>query len=243
MLDDLLGIAVPSGKKPGWNKAWWGRGIIALVTIASGLAGIYYVFLMMIQIGDASLRKEDTTLNLIALGVGMLAVMLIPPMLTRTMLWHLIVKRIASQANRPHTPASAKRTGKSIPPAHELSPEELENEIAWILQTLSKTGRAELTGGQGDEGIDIKLFDQAGMLKTIVQVKRLRPDAYCKPTHLRDLDSCRRRLGVSKALLATTGRFSQKTTEDAATWNINLWDGAKIEEYRKKAYTLADSSK
>lgn len=220
MIEDIFIIIIPKRKKAGWKQAKW-----AILLIIASAALVIPITLEAEKLGI----KGWGILGIIAAGL------LIPPLITRVTLWHLFVKQLAKRGNTPKRPKAT----QAMKPAHELTPEQLENEIAWTLETVSPNLRAELTGGIGDDGIDAKLYDQSGMLRIIVQVKRLRPDTYCKPTHLRDLDSCRRRLGVAKALLATSGKFSRKTQSQAQEWKITLWDGEMIERRREEAYSKA----
>lgn len=226
MLDLILDkLIIPNYKKPGWKQAKWTMAVIALPAIIP----IIGIFSLLFSINPNNPIEKQGTPAI----VWLLAVFILPFMM-RLVLWHLFIKRLAKDSNRPQRPKQPK-DGQIIP-AHQLSPSALENEIAWVFETLRPAFKAEITGGIGDEGIDVRMYDATGMLKGIIQVKRLQPDAFCKPTHLRDLDSCRRRLGVESALLATTGKFSQKTRKQAEEWRLSLWDGAIVEEYRQRAY-------
>lgn len=230
MLEDMLILILPNYKKPGWKQAQWTR-LILILLIFIPIAGL--INLLFRINWQQPLEQYNTE------GIFWVSTIFLVPLIGRISLWHIVIKKIATQSSRPQRP---KKTGASTP-AHQLSPAQLENEIGWMLETLGKENRVELTGKAGDQGIDIKIYNNEGMLRTIVQVKRLSPNAYCKPAHLRDLDSCRRRLGVSNALLATTGKFSSETRRHAQEWDIHLWDGTAIEEQRKKAYAKTETPK
>ncbi|MCC6976539.1 MAG: restriction endonuclease [Anaerolineae bacterium] len=123
-----------------------------------------------------------------------------------------------------------------LEPAHTLSPAEFENEVALVLEQIYPV-KAKRTGGMGDGGIDIELYDlETHTRRVIVQCKRYLPNRAVPPSEVRDLDSCRRRTGVRQALLVTTGRFSEQTQRDAKSWGIDLMDGTKFEEARTSAY-------
>lgn len=225
MIEDLLDLILPNYKRPGWKQAKWTIIPLLLTVAIPGFA----ILSLLLSIGPDNPFESITTP-----AIALFASVFVFPLTTRLIFWQLFVRRLAQNSNRPQKPRQP-QDGETIP-AHQLSPSGLENEIAWIFETLNPSHRAEITGGIGDEGIDIKVYDKTGMLKGIVQVKRLQPGAFCKPTHLRNLDSCRRRLGVANALLATTGTFSTKTRDQAKAWNISLWDGEKLGEYRQRAY-------
>jgi len=131
--------------------------------------------------------------------------------------------------------ASAPATPRP-PSLISLTPKEFEHEIAFILRTLRPGYRIEVTGGAGDGGIDLTIYDPYGILLGIVQAKRYSPERYVSPSALRDLDSCRRRLGVRHALLVTTATFSQETWDAARAWDIALWDGEQLAHQRQVAY-------
>lgn len=230
MLENLLILILPNYRKPGWKQAKWTI-LVFMVVVFVPIAGIVNLLLTI----NWTPPFNQYLPAFLGWGAALFGLLLIG----RVSLWHILIKKIAAQSSRPQRP---KKTGTATP-AHQLTPSQLENEIGWILETLGKQSRVELTGKAGDQGIDIKIYDSEGMLRTIVQVKRLSPNAYCKPAHLRDLDSCRRRLGVGNALLATTGKFSSESRRHAQEWDIHLWDGTAIEEQRKKAYAKTETPK
>jgi restriction endonuclease Mrr len=115
-----------------------------------------------------------------------------------------------------------------------LSPSDFEKEVGWVFARLFPV-KPQLVGGIGDGGIDLNLYDTSGTLVGIVQAKRYGANKTLKPSFLRELDSCKRRLGVRRAFLVTTAQFSAETRQQAKDMGIDLVDGKLFEEWRAKA--------
>ncbi len=134
-------------------------------------------------------------------------------------------------------PSTIARQGKHIP-AVTLSSAEFEQEVAWVFGTLFKL-QAEVVGRANDGGIDVKLYDSGGTLVGIIQAKRYDEKKTLNPSFLRELDSCKRRMGVAHAYLVTTARFSADLRRQAEEMHIDLVDGSTFEEWRQQAYARA----
>lgn len=119
-----------------------------------------------------------------------------------------------------------------------LSPHEFEQEVAWVFSRLFGL-KAEVVGKSNDGGIDVKLYDATGTLVAIIQAKRYDENKALNPGFLRELDSCKRRLGVPRAYLVTTARFSADVRQQAQEMHIDLVDGRLFEEWRQNAYASA----
>jgi hypothetical protein len=127
--------------------------------------------------------------------------------------------------------------------ASKLSPKEFEREVARVFELLYPVPiNAEVLGGAGDGGIDIKLYDKTGTLLGIIQAKKHDEQKALSPSFLRDLDSCKRRLGVRRAFLVTTARFSVDTSQQAKAMGIDLVDGTTFEKMQKLADAKVQSS-
>jgi restriction endonuclease Mrr len=108
-----------------------------------------------------------------------------------------------------------------------MSATEFEQQVAWLLNALTPY-RAEVVGGAGDGGIDIKIFAEKNRLIGIVQCKRYKPDKPLAPMHIRSLAGVKARVGVNVAYLATTSYFTEETRKEAKELGIKLLDGDKI---------------
>lgn len=129
---------------------------------------------------------------------------------------------------------------------YDNDPKEFEHLVARVFEKLCTAGgkpvKAQVVGGAGDQGIDIKLWDSSNMLVGIVQVKRYNPNKTLDPNHLRAFDSVRRRTGVRKAYLVTTARFGAATIAEARDIKINLIDGQLFKQLLNKANTSGSPS-
>jgi len=125
--------------------------------------------------------------------------------------------------------------GPKIPSA-SLSPAQFEQEVAWVFGHRFGL-RSEVVGKANDGGIDVKLYDSAGTLVGIIQAKRYDEHKALNPGFLRELDSCKRRMGVANAYLVTTARFSVAVCQQSQEMGINLVDGQLFESWRQSAYT------
>lgn len=170
---------------------------------------------------QSSVITVPAELSLLLLGIGLLAVVV-----------GLVLLVVESRRR----PASTFAFRPQVP-AYQLTPTEFEHEIARLI-TLTTPYRAEAVGRAGDRGVDVKVY-KGRQLIGIVQCKRFAPDKALAPLYVRELDTIKRRHGVSVAYLATTARFSSDTRQLARQLGINLIDGAAIEAMRAKAATAA----
>ncbi len=134
-------------------------------------------------------------------------------------------------------PSAIARQGKRVP-AVTLSSSEFEQEVAWVFGSLFGL-QAEVVGKSNDGGIDVKLYDPGGTLVAIIQAKRYDEKKALSPSFLRELDSCKRRMGVARAYLVTTAHFSPLMRQQAQEMHIDLVDGSTFEEWRQQAYARA----
>jgi len=211
------------------------RMLVPLTIIPAG-----YITAFILQKIPESVHLSTSTWLFLIFGIFICIIILF----SLTLLWlnWLIVgrtvKRYSFNSNVPQALRLNSLEAQSKP-AYELSPSELEHEVAWLFERLwemkGNKVRTEVFGSAGDGGIDIKVFDDTGTLIAIVQVKRFKPDIMVAPIYLRDLDSVKRRLGVRSAYLVTTGKFSQETQNLADQWNIKLIDGDQLAYLRIQA--------
>lgn len=126
-----------------------------------------------------------------------------------------------------------KKLRPNLPTIHsaDLTPDEFEEATAQIF-AWKYSKHAEVMGGAGDGGIDVKLMDGYNRLWGIIQCKRYQPDKSLSPMYLRDLDSVKRRFKVDNVWLVTTASFSSAVRHDAKSWGILLVDGTEFERLR-----------
>jgi hypothetical protein len=111
---------------------------------------------------------------------------------------------------------------------------EFEYEVADIIERVSGK-RAEVVGGSGDKGVDIKVFDERGKLVGIAQCKRLGAGKIVYPAYIRDLNTVKHYHQVNIAYLVSTGRFSDESRQLAKELGIRLIDGHDLNKLRKRA--------
>ena len=143
---------------------------------------------------------------------------------------------LPNRAPRSVSSAISRRRGRVSCTA--MTAAEFEQEVAWVFGTLFKL-QAEVVGRSKDGGIDVKLYDSGGTLAGIIQAKRYDEKKALSPSFLRELDSCKRRMGVARAYLVTTAHFSPSFRQQAQEMQIDLLDGATFEEWRNRAYAVA----
>jgi HJR/Mrr/RecB family endonuclease len=123
--------------------------------------------------------------------------------------------------------------GKTLMPVAALTPSEFEFEVAWVFEQLMGV-QCKVVGGAGDGGVDIRVY-KAGRYVGIVQCKKYALDRAVSPMHIRDLESCKRREGVQRAIMVTTSRFSDNVVGEARSNGLDLIDGSRYEEMRQRA--------
>ncbi len=118
--------------------------------------------------------------------------------------------------------------------SEDLTPKGFEKEVAALINRL--TGhQTVVTGGGGDGGIDIKVYNQQKRLIGIVQCKRFAANKALPPAYIRDLNTAKHYNHVNIAYLVTTGRFTQKSVKLAKELGIRLIDGAELKRMKRKA--------
>jgi MFS family permease len=225
----FMGLMFPRYRRSRWRQFRWTRYALVAAYIAPMLGGwlFYFLILRLYQTPVGWLVGIFLPLlGGLACGVG-----------ARFLLWHFVVKKQETRPIQVHTPTRAKKN-ITYPSSYQLSPDDFENEVAWVFEQLYPV-QARITGGAGDGGVDVVFYDRQGQMVGIAQCKRYRPGKLLAPTHLRDLDSVRLRSGAAKAYLITTARFSQASFAQAQAWSIHLIDGAEFERLRTEAYRRA----
>jgi hypothetical protein len=210
--------------------------IIASLSIAVALIASYFVY------QPGFFIKVPPTI------VVLVSPLLIGYFLLRLIILRSVKRELVGDQDQERTRYSRKTTSQrslqfDLSPVAELhadSPESFEHRVAKVFEVLFHVGgkptRAEVVGGSGDKGIDVKLWDNTGMLVAIVQCKRFNPNSTLNPRYLRELDSARKRLGVRKAYLVTTARFGFATRREADELKIDLVDGDTFEKMAAKAF-------
>ncbi|MAU08219.1 MAG: hypothetical protein CL607_00235 [Anaerolineaceae bacterium] len=118
-------------------------------------------------------------------------------------------------------------------PHKKQTPTEFEHEVAGLIHHISGK-RAEVVGGAGDGGIDIKVFSKKNRLVGVVQCKMYSPNRTVNPSAIRDLNTVRHYNHVNIAYLVTTGRFSNTSYELAKELGIQLIDGESLNHIRHR---------
>lgn len=107
--------------------------------------------------------------------------------------------------------------------AYALSPDAFEERVKLLLEDLGWE-RVQRSGGSGDRGVDLwGVFNGAHY---IVQCKRYK--GRVAPDKVRELVGTLHIQQADRALLVTTGYFSQQGYEEAQRYPIELWDGAEL---------------
>jgi restriction system protein len=112
----------------------------------------------------------------------------------------------------------------------EGTPEFLERTALKLLETMGY-GRAEHTGGRGDEGIDgVLRADRLGLERVCMQAKRRRQDLKVTPDEIRSFIGALAKRNAMKGVLVTTSGFTKEGEEAAreAPRPLELIDGKKL---------------
>ena len=125
----------------------------------------------------------------------------------------------------PHedAPAPAAR-----PRGFAADPREFELQVAQALQARGLS--VEVTGGAGDEGVDIIARDPAPVTggTYLVQCKRYAPDRKVGVAEVRELYGALQEKRASKGILATTASFTTPAIRFAEDKPLELLDGAQL---------------
>lgn len=108
-----------------------------------------------------------------------------------------------------------------------------ECEVADIIE-METNYIAEVVGGSGDGGVDIRVCDQTGRLVGIVQCKEYSPNQALAPIYIRELKAVKDFHGVQIAYLVTTARFSADSRKVAKEYGVRLMDGETYKTLKKK---------
>lgn len=236
---------LPDYRRRGWNRIRWTKALF----LCMALLGIATPFALAKIPALQSVFDERPWVNTV-FTIGTLFVSAaLYCLLLRVTLWRWVTARerksMASIKELTASPSAWQETqtprSKKAEPqpgkltrAVNLSPSDFEEEVAWVFARLFSL-KPQRVGGKGDGGIDINLYNDRGTLVGIVQAKRYGANKTLNPSFLRELDSCKRRLGVRRAFLVTTAQFSAETRQQAKNMGIDLVDGRLFEEWRAKA--------
>ena len=113
------------------------------------------------------------------------------------------------------------------------TPEEFEERVAWLI--TQQTGyQTKVTGGAGDRGADVKVYDANRKLVGIVQCKRYHPRRAVPPTYIQQMVGIRETFKVNIVYLATTSYFTEESHKLAKRLNVRLIDGRDLKHITKK---------
>ena len=131
--------------------------------------------------------------------------------------------QLAPVAPHEDAPAPAAR-----PRGFAADPREFELQVAQALQARGLS--VEVTGGAGDEGVDIIARDPAPVTggTYLVQCKRYAPDRKVGVAEVRELYGALQEKRASKGILATTASFSTPAIRFAEDKPLELLDGAQL---------------
>ena len=148
--------------------------------------------------------------------------------------------QLAPVAPHEDAPAPAAR-----PRGFAADPREFELQVAHALQARGLS--VEVTGGAGDEGVDIIARDPTPVTggTYLVQCKRYAPDRKVGVAEVRELYGALQEKRASKGILATTASFTTPAVRFAEDKPLELLDGAQLAAFigaRAPAPSAAPSS-
>ena len=125
----------------------------------------------------------------------------------------------------PHEDASAPA---ARPRGFAADPREFELQVAQALQARGLS--VQVTGGAGDEGVDIIARDPTPVTggTYLVQCKRYAPDRKVGVAEVRELYGALQEKRASKGILATTASFTTPAVRFAEDKPLELLDGAQL---------------
>ncbi len=131
--------------------------------------------------------------------------------------------QLAPVAPHEDAPAPAAR-----PRGFAADPREFELQVAQALQSRGLS--VEVTGGAGDEGVDIIARDPTPVTggTYLVQCKRYAPDRKVGVAEVRELYGALQEKRASKGILATTASFTTPAVRFAEDKPLELLDGAQL---------------
>jgi hypothetical protein len=242
-------MLIPDYRRRGWNRARWTKPLFGI----AGLLALATPFALARIPATQSLYDGRNASSALWIFGTIFVTWIGYSLLLRIAIWRWITAREAKQMASLMELSTSKTAWQDDPnqpqqqqkgqlvPAARLTPTQFEREVAWVFSQLMPV-KPQLVGGAGDGGIDIKLYADTGTLVGIVQAKRFNERQALNPSFLRDLDSCKRRLGVRRAFLVTTARYSPAVCEQAKEMGIDLVDGPLFEKWRKQAHEKAQST-
>ena len=132
--------------------------------------------------------------------------------------------QLAPVAPHEDAPAPAARPRRGF----AADPREFEMQVAQALQARGLS--VQVTGGAGDEGVDIIARDPAPVTggTYLVQCKRYAPDRKVGVAEVRELYGALQEKRASKGILATTASFTTPAIRFAEDKPLELLDGAQL---------------
>jgi hypothetical protein len=119
-------------------------------------------------------------------------------------------------------------------PQLKASPQGLEAETAWLIQTTTgKTARLCEVGPEKGL-VDIEILDNGGRVRGIVQCVPLTLAYSFTPGNVQALHQFRRSRGIKSAYLVTPGHFEYAVLLEAKKLKIKLIDGAALHRLRQR---------
>ena len=109
-------------------------------------------------------------------------------------------------------------------------PYDFEQQVAQMLRGRGLT--AEVTGGTGDEGVDIIAYDNTPVTggMSLIQCKRYSPDKKVGVAEVRELYGTMQEKQSAKGVLVTSSTFTAGALKFAEGKSIELIDGARLSE-------------
>lgn len=110
-----------------------------------------------------------------------------------------------------------------------MSPKDFEKIIAEIYSSKGMT--TKVVGGSNDDGIDVKILDQAGRLLAVAQCKKYAIENKVGSSEIREFVGAYEYSGARTGLFFTTSSFSSPAMAFASHFDwLELYDGQKLIE-------------
>lgn len=131
---------------------------------------------------------------------------------------------------RPYSRLPQMRARKFLRP--NMTPDDFEEAVA---ERMRLDGwDAEVMGGSGDGGIDVKAINRDGQT-AIVQCKYYGPNSTVTPAQVRELAGSWAISGANIASMVTTGYLSSQARDEARSAGIEVIDGDNIRSWFQSA--------
>lgn len=229
------GIFDPDYRRKGWNKSGFApkNSTMSISQLALGVAGlVFFAQYFFPETRKTLLSWEGLYPRIILALVLALAVGL----LLRRIMWMHVRKN--SQPVEPEIKFDVPSNEPTTFPKTKTG-KDFEHDVAWVLNSTTKY-KAVVTGGAGDGGVDIKIYD-ADTLIGIAQCKQYDLARPLPPDHVRSLYAAKQQFRVRNAFLVTTTTFSKESEQLAKTFGITLIDGHEFSRQQIKARKMNQS--